>query len=82
MKVKMFFLIFLMNVTSYLGRGECNCCECLENCWKGKKEVNEVLNDIKENNNEKKNSEIKNKTPRDFVNTTWLDEKKNKKILY
>ena len=26
--------------------------------------------------NEKENSEIKNKGPRDFVNTTWLEEKK------
>ena len=46
MKVKMFFLIFLIV------------------------------------DNEKKNSEIKNKGPRDFVNKTWLEEKKNKKILY
>jgi len=86
MKVKMFFLIFLMNATSYLGRGECNCCECLENCWGGKKKVNmenlpenlnvEVLNNIKENNNKKENNEIKNKAPRDFVNKTWLEEKK------
>ena len=102
MKVKMFFLIFLMNVTSYLGRGECNCCECLENCWGGKKKVNnmvpEVNNMVPEVNemnvenepevnemnveNEKENSEIKNKGPRDFVNKTWLEEKKNKKILY
>lgn len=81
MKVKMFLKIFLMDVTSYLGRGECNCCECLENCWKGKKEVNEVLNDIKENNNEKKNSEIKNKGPRDFVKGTWLEEKKQKNFV-
>ena len=80
-----------MNVTSYLGRGECNCCECLENYWGGKKKVNnmvpEVNNMVPEVNemnvdNEKKNSEIKNKGPRDFVNKTWLEEKKNKKILY
>ena len=69
MKVKMFFLIFLMNVTSYLGREECNCCECLENCWKGKKEANNMVPKVNEMNvdNEKKNSEIKNKSPRDFV---------------
>ena len=85
MKVKMFFLIFLMNVTSYLGREECNCCECLENCCGDKKkvnnmvpEVNNMVPKVNEMNveNEKKNSEIKNKTPRDFVNTTWLEEKK------
>ena len=84
MKVKMFFLIFLMNATSYLGREECNCCECLENCWGDKKkvnnmvpEVNNMVPKVNEMNveNEKKNSEIKNKDPRDFVNTTWLEEK-------
>ena len=88
MKVKMFFLIFLMNVTSYLGRGECNCCECLENCWGDKKKVNNMVPEVNEMNvenepevnemnveNEKENSEIKNKGPRDFVNTTWLKEK-------
>ena len=77
MKVKMFFLIFLMNVTSYLGRGECNCCECLENCWRWKKEGNNMVPKVNEMNveNEKKNSEIKNKVPRDFVNKTWLEEK-------
>lgn len=77
MKVKMFFLIFLMNVTSYLGRGECNCCECLENCWRWKKEVNNMVPEVNEMNveNEKKNSEIKNKGPRDFVKETWLKEK-------
>ena len=77
MKVKMFFLIFLMNVTSYLGRGECNCCECLENCWGDKKKVNNMVPKVNEMNveNEKKNSEIKNKVPRDFVNKTWLEEK-------
>ena len=89
MKVKMFFLIFLMNVTSYLGRGECNCCECLENCWGDKKKVNNMVPEVNEMNvenepevnemnveNEKENSEIKNKGPRDFVNKTWLEEKK------
>ena len=77
MKVKMFFLIFLMNVTSYLGCGECNCCECLENCWGDKKKVNNMVPKVNEMNveNEKKNSEIKNKAPRDFVNKTWLEEK-------
>ena len=74
MKVKMFFLIFLMNVTSYLGRGECNCCECLENCWNGKKEANNMVPKVNEMNvdNEKKNSEIKNKGPRDFVKEIWF----------
>ena len=89
MKVKMFFLIFLMNVTSYLGRGECNCCECFENCWGDKKKVNNMVPEVNEMNvenepevnemnveNEKENSEIKNKGPRDFVNKTWLEEKK------
>ena len=78
MKVKMFFLIFLMNVTSYLGCGECNCCECLENCWGDKKKVNNMVPKVNEMNvdNEKKNSEIKNKGPRDFVKETWLKEKK------
>ena len=68
MKVKMFFLIFLMNVTSYLGREECNCCECLENCWGGKKKVNNMVPEVNEMNveKEKKNSEIKNKGPRDL----------------
>ena len=88
MKVKMFFLIFLMNVTSYLGRGECNCCECFENCWGDKKKVNNMVPEVNEMNvenepevnemnveNEKENSEIKNKGPRDFVNETWLKEK-------
>ena len=81
MKVKMFFLIFLMNVTSYLGRGECNCCECLENCWGDKKKVNNMVPEVNEMNvdNEKKNSEIKNKGPRDFVNKTWLEEKEKQK---
>ena len=77
MKVKMFFLIFLMNVTSYLGRGECNCCECLENCWNGKNEANNMVPKVNEMNvdNEKKNSKIKNKGPRDFVKEIWLEKK-------
>ena len=81
MKVKMFFLIFLMNVTSYLGRGECNCCECLENCWNGKKEANNMVPKVNEMNvdNEKKNSEIKNKSPRDFVKEIWLEKKEKQK---
>ena len=47
-------------------------------------EVNNMVPEVNEMNvdNEKKNSEIKNKGPRDFVNKTWLEEKKNKKILY
>ena len=83
MKVKMFFLVFLMNVTSYLGRGECNCCECLENCWNGKKEANNMVLKVNEMNveNKKKNSEIKNKGPRDFVKGTWLEEKKQKNFV-
>ena len=81
MKVKMFFLIFLMNVTSYLGHGECNCCECLENCWGDKKKVNNMVPKVNEMNvdNEKKNSEIKNKSPRDFVKEIWLEEKEKQK---
>ena len=81
MKVKMFFLIFLMNVTSYLGRGECNCCECFENCWGDKKKVNNMVPEVNEMNveKEKKNSEIKNKGPRDFVKEIWLEEKEKQK---
>ena len=54
MKIKIFFLISAMNALSYSGYGDCceNCCNCWEECFGKKKEIEES-----EENGKKKNHE-------------------------
>ena len=90
MKIKIFFLISAMNALSYSGYEEC--CDCWEECFGKKKEIEESEENGKKKNHEngkkdeneksekddnENGNEIKNdNNPEYFVNKHWLNKKK------